>query len=164
MERAAKKCCCRNSPPPRAAVPTGVGGLSLGFPGLILGSMGERMLFDTHRFVRDLVAAGMAEAIAETLAEKQVELLTSELATRVGVAQVEANLKAELATTNERIAQVEANLKAELATTNERIAQVEANLKAELEQITMLCSRPSFLRKQESSPTPRSLDAGSRPA
>ena len=26
------------------------------------------------------------------------------------------------------------------------------------------CSRPSFLRKQESSPTPRPLEAGSKPA
>ena len=33
-----------------------------------------------------------------------------------------------------------------------------------LEQITILCSRPSFLRKQESSPNPRNLDAGSSPA
>ena len=34
-----------------------------------------------------------------------------------------------------------------------------------LAQITMLCSRPSFLRKQESRPpTPRPLDAGRDPA
>ena len=37
--------------------------------------MGERSVLDTHRFVRDMMAAGMAEAIAETLTEKQVELL-----------------------------------------------------------------------------------------
>ena len=37
--------------------------------------------------------------------------------------------------------------------------------KTRLEQITMLCSCPSFLRKQESRPpAPRPLDAGSRPA
>ena len=41
--------------------------------------MSERLVFDTHRFVRDLVSAGMAESIAETLAEKQVELLSVRL-------------------------------------------------------------------------------------
>ncbi|MCE2484447.1 MAG: hypothetical protein J4F42_02950 [Desulfurellaceae bacterium] len=72
--------------------------------------MSERLVFDTHRFVRDLVSAGMAESIAETLAEKQVELLSGNLATKGELAQVEANLKAELT-------QVEANLRTELATT-----------------------------------------------
>ncbi len=98
----------------------------------MLGHMSERLVFDTHRFVRDMVAVGMAEPIAERLAEKQVEMLSGDLATRMGLAQVEANLRIELAAINERITQVEANLKTELATTNERIAQVEANLKTDL--------------------------------
>lgn len=109
-----------------------MGGLSQGFPGFMLGSMSERVMFDTHRFVQDLVAAGMAEAIAETLAEKQVELLTSEWATRVGVAQGKATLKAALAATNERIAQGKANLRSEVAETQVKVAQAEANLKTEL--------------------------------
>ena len=48
--------------------------------------MSERLVFDTHRFVQDLVSAGMAEPIAETLAEKQVELLSGNLATKVELA------------------------------------------------------------------------------
>ena len=56
----------------------------------MLSGMSERLVFDTHRFVRDLVSAGMAESIAETLAEKQVELLSGNLATKVELAQVEA--------------------------------------------------------------------------
>ena len=44
-----------------------------------------------------------------------------------------------------------------------RIAQTQSD-PLTLEQIAMLCSRPSFLRRQESSPTPRPLDAGSCPA
>ena len=76
----------------------------------MLARMSELLVFDTHRFVRDMVAAGMAEPIAETLAEKQLEMLSGDLATRVELAQVEANLKTE-------IARVEAGLKTDLAAT-----------------------------------------------
>ena len=59
----------------------------------MLERMSERLVFDTHRFVRDMVAVGMAEPIAERLAEKQVEMLRGDLATQVELAQVEANLR-----------------------------------------------------------------------
>ena len=101
----------------------------------MLERMSERLVFDTHRFVRDMVAVGMAEPIAERLAEKQLEMLRGDLATQVELAQVEANLRIELAAINERITQVEANLKTELAATNERITQVEANLKTDITQV-----------------------------
>ena len=52
-------------------------------------------------------------------------MLSNNLTTWTKFAQVEAGLKVDLA-------QVEGNLKAEVAVTNERISQVEADLKAEL--------------------------------
>ena len=44
-------------------------------------------------------ASQRTDPVAETLAEKQLEMLSGDLATRVELAQVEANLTTELATT-----------------------------------------------------------------
>ena len=77
--------------------------------------------FDTHRFVKRLTEGGFTEKQAETLAEEQVALLNTNLATKADIANVEAGLKAD-------IAKVEAGLKAE-------IARVEAGLKTEIEAV-----------------------------
>ena len=39
--------------------------------------------FDTHAFIKRLVAAGMPEAQAEVLAEEQAKLIETQLATKV---------------------------------------------------------------------------------
>lgn len=45
----------------------------------------EALPFDTHRFVRNLVAAGFTEKQAEALAFEQINLLNSNLATKTDI-------------------------------------------------------------------------------
>ena len=59
--------------------------------------------FDTHRFVKRLTQEGMPTGQAEVLAEEQVALLNSNLATRQDVAVLAT--KEDLAATNEKVAQ-----------------------------------------------------------
>ncbi len=79
-------------------------------------------VFDTVKYLTD---AGIAQKQAEAIAYVHRTAADTNLVTK-------ADLKADLATTNERITQVEANLKVDLAATNERIVQVEANLKVDI--------------------------------
>ena len=61
--------------------------------------MTDAIAFDTHRFVERLTESGFTEKQAETLAEEQVALLNSNLATKADVAALQADiaaLKAEL--------------------------------------------------------------------
>ena len=44
--------------------------------------MDDGIVFDTHRFIKRLVKTGMDERTAEVLAEEQVSLLNSNLATK----------------------------------------------------------------------------------
>lgn len=44
--------------------------------------MNKPINFDTHRFVKRLVETGMSERTAEVLAEEQIDLLNSNLATK----------------------------------------------------------------------------------
>ena len=48
----------------------------------------EAIPFDTHRFVRNLVASGFTETQAEALASEQINLLNSNLATKSDIAAV----------------------------------------------------------------------------
>ena len=54
--------------------------------------MNKPINFDTHRFVKRLVKTGMSERTAEVLAEEQVDLLNSNLATKEQLAATEAHL------------------------------------------------------------------------
>ena len=54
--------------------------------------MNKPINFDTHRFVKRLVETGMSERTAEVLAEEQVDLLNSNLATKEQLAETEARL------------------------------------------------------------------------
>ena len=54
--------------------------------------MNKTINFDTHRFVKRLVETGMSERTAEVLAEEQVGLLNSNLATKEQLAKTEARL------------------------------------------------------------------------
>jgi hypothetical protein len=51
-------------------------------------------VFDTHRFVRNLTAHGFTEEQAEALAEEQVQLLNTNLATKTDIAQLEVRIEA----------------------------------------------------------------------
>ena len=61
--------------------------------------MSEAIAFDTHRFVKRLIENGFTEQQAEVLADEQVHLLNSNLATQADVAAIQrdiAEVKADL--------------------------------------------------------------------
>ena len=61
--------------------------------------MNEAIAFDTHRFVKNLTESGFTEQQAEALAKEQVQLLNGNLATKVDILTIEAEIekvKAEL--------------------------------------------------------------------
>ena len=94
--------------------------------------------FDTHRFVKRLTDAGMDERQAEALADEQVVLLNTNLATRSELAGVEANLKQALAAVEadlkQEIARVEADLRQALAAVEAELKQEIARVEADLRQ------------------------------
>lgn len=50
--------------------------------------------FDTHRFVRNLVASGFTEKQAEALADEHVNLINSNLATKTDIESIRADIEA----------------------------------------------------------------------
>ena len=82
--------------------------------------MTEAIAFDTHRFVKHLTESGFTEQQAEALAKEQVQLLNSNLATKVDLQAVKAALKADLEA-------VKAELKADLAAVK---AELEVKIQA----------------------------------
>ena len=76
--------------------------------------MNDAIVFDSHRFVRNLTASGFTERQAEALAKEQVQLLNGNLVTKTDHASLQTNLEAKLA-----------GVKADLEV---KIANVQANL------------------------------------
>ena len=60
--------------------------------------MSEAIAFDTHRFVKNLTQNGFTEKQAEALANEQVQLLNSNLATKTDILAVQAKLEARIET------------------------------------------------------------------
>ena len=58
--------------------------------------MSEAIAFDTHRYVKSLTGCGFTETQAETLAEGQVALLNSNLATKADVEVLRQETKTEI--------------------------------------------------------------------
>ena len=56
--------------------------------------MSEAIAFDTHRFVKHLTENGFTEQQAEVLADEQVSLLNSNLATQADVAAIHQDIDA----------------------------------------------------------------------
>ncbi len=79
--------------------------------------MTEAIAFDTHRFVKRLTESGFTEKQAETLAEEQIALLNSNLATKADIAEVKAD-----------IAEVKAGMEALRLETKAAIEAVKADL------------------------------------
>ena len=90
--------------------------------------MDDGIVFDTHRFIKRLVETGMDERTAEVLAEEQVSLLNSNLATKFQLAEVDLRITEVEARLSARISEVEAGLSA-------RIAEVEAGLLKKLAEL-----------------------------
>jgi uncharacterized membrane protein YqiK len=100
------------------------------------------LAFDTHAFVKRLVAAGMPEQQAEVLADQQANLIDEKLTTKDDLAKTEHALKADLAKTEQTLkadlAKAEQTLKADLAkaeqTLKADLAKAEQTLKADLRE------------------------------
>ena len=54
--------------------------------------MSEAIAFDTHRFVKHLTENGFTEQQAEVLADEQVHLLNSNLATQADIATIQRDI------------------------------------------------------------------------
>ena len=79
--------------------------------------MTEAIAFDTHRFVKNLTASGFTEAQAEALADEQVHLLNSNLATkadirgtRVDLERVKSELEVKIETVKAEVQTVKAEI------------------------------------------------------
>ena len=83
--------------------------------------MDDGIVFDTHRFIKRLVETGMDERTAEVLAEEQVSLLNSNLATKFQLAEVDLRITEVEARLSARIAEVEAGLLKKLAELETRL-------------------------------------------
>ncbi len=68
--------------------------------------MSEAIAFDTHRFVKRLTDSGFTERQAETLAEEHVALINANLATKIDVAEIKADIEALRQQTKADIAKV----------------------------------------------------------
>ena len=76
--------------------------------------MSEAIAFDTHRFVKNLTESGFTEQQAEALAKEQVQLLNSNLATKVDLQAVKAELEAKIETVKADLQAVKADLEAKI--------------------------------------------------
>lgn len=88
--------------------------------------MTEAITFDTHKFVKNLTEHGFTEQQAEVLADEQVNLLNSNLATKTDIATIHAGIeKLRLAT------------KTDIATIHADIEQLKQATKADIEQLRL---------------------------
>ena len=74
--------------------------------------MAEAIAFDTHRFVKHLTENGFTEQQAEVLADEQVHLLNSNLATQADVAAIHRDIDALRQETKASIAGVQRDIEA----------------------------------------------------
>lgn len=88
--------------------------------------MNEAIAFDTHRFVKNLTESGFTEQQAEALAKEQVQLLNSNLATKVDLQTVKADLEAKIEAVRADLETVKAELEA-------KIEVVKADIEAKIE-------------------------------
>ena len=86
--------------------------------------MTEAIAFDTHRFVKHLTESGFTEQQAEALAKEQVQLLNSNLATKIDSLAIKADIEGVKA----EVERVKAELEVKLET-------VKAELEVKIEAI-----------------------------
>lgn len=66
-------------------------------------AISQAITFDTHRFIKRLVEAGISEKTAEALADEHINLLNGNLATKENLASIEANLEVKTAEIESRL-------------------------------------------------------------
>ena len=72
--------------------------------------MSEAIAFDTHRFVKHLTENGFTEQQAEVLADEQVSLLNTNLATQADIAIVQRDIEVLRQETKASIAEVQRDI------------------------------------------------------
>ena len=87
--------------------------------------MSEAIAFDTHRFVKRLTRTGFTEEQAEALADEQVALLNSNLATRENLLRLEGVQKQQLA---EHEAAQKKQLAEHEAATEQKIQEIKRDI------------------------------------
>ena len=106
------------------------------------------LAFDTHAFIKRLVAAGMPENQAEVLADQQSRLIDEKLSTKADLAEATRLLKSDLAEATRLLksdlaeatrllrsdlAETERMLKVDLAVLQSEIRQTELRLETKIE-------------------------------
>ena len=98
--------------------------------------MSEAIAFDTHRFVKHLTENGFTEQQAEVLADEQVHLLNSNLATQADVAAIQRGYRPPSTKDIESLRQeTKADIEILRQETKTSIAEVQrdiANIKSDL--------------------------------
>ena len=95
--------------------------------------MSEAIAFDTHQFVKNLTESGFTEKQAEALAKEQVQLLNSNLATKVDLQAVKAELEAKIESVKADLQAVKAELEAKIESVKADLQAVKAELEAKIE-------------------------------
>ncbi len=90
--------------------------------------MTEAIAFDTHRFVKRLTGSGFTELQAETLAEEQVALLNTNLATKADIEALRQGTQADMA-------QIRADIEALKQATKADIEALRQETKADMAQV-----------------------------
>ena len=97
--------------------------------------MSEAIAFDTHRFVKRLTENGFTEQQAEVLADEQVHLLNSNLATQADVAAIQRDI----ATVHQEIESLRQETKANIESlrqeTKANIESLRQETKANIESL-----------------------------
>ena len=99
--------------------------------------MSEAIAFDTHKFIKNLTESGFTEKQAEALANEQIHLLNSNLATKADIATISADLEI-----------VKANLEVGKTGLETRLQAFKAGLEAKIEDSTadILASQNNMLK------------------
>ena len=96
-------------------------------------SMSEAIAFDTHRFVKRLTESGFTERQAETLAEEHVNLLNTNLATKIDIEAVKADIEAVKADIEALRLETKADIEALRLGTKADIEALRLGTKADIE-------------------------------
>ena len=97
--------------------------------------MMEAIAFDTHRFVKHLTESGFTEQQAEALAKEQVQLLNSNLATKVDILAIKADIEGVKAGVERVKAELEAKIETVKVELEAKIETVKAELAVKIEAI-----------------------------
>ena len=92
----------------------------------------EAIQFDTHKFVKHLTENGFTEQQAEALADEQVNLLNSNLATKADILALKTDIEKLRLATKADIEKLRQEVKADIESLRQETKTDMANLRAEL--------------------------------